>query len=95
MISGSYTQLTVFYKMESIVKYFPPPPEEYSWHFPSFLSWGVGSLMGKAFPEVKFSLVFTSKESLTLVVLSQDHDGSSLIQVLAEAVYGLSSYVQF
>ena len=24
--------------------------------------------MGKAFPEVKFSLVFTSKESLTLVV---------------------------
>ena len=50
--------------------------------------------MKKAFPEVKFSLVFTSKKSLTLVVSSQDHDGSSLIQVLAEAVYGLSSYVQ-
>ena len=49
--------------------------------------------MEKAFPEVKFSLVFTSKESLTLVVFSQDHDGSSLIQILA--VYGLSSYVQF
>ena len=26
---------------------------------------------------MKFSLVFTSKESLTLVVFSQDHDGSS------------------
>ena len=38
--------------------------------------------MGKAFPEVKFSLVFTSKESLTIVVfISQDHDGSSRIQV--------------
>ena len=38
-------------------------------------SWGLGSLMGfKAFPGVKFSLVFTSKESLMLVVFSQDHD---------------------
>ena len=94
MISGSYTQLTFNFIKCSIVKYFPPPPKAYSCYFPSNSSWGVGSLMRKAFPEVKFSLVFTSKKSLTLVVSSQDHDGSSLIQVLAEAVYGLSSYVQ-
>ena len=79
--------------VHNIVKHFTPPPKACSWHFPCNSSCGVGSLMEKAFPEVKFSLVFTSKESLTLVVFSQDHDGSSLIQILA--VYGLSSYVQF
>ena len=36
--------------------------------------------MEKAFPGVKFSLVFTSKESLMLVVFSQDHDVSILIR---------------
>ena len=47
------------------------------------------------FVKSNYLSIITSKESLTLVVFSQDHDGSSLIQVLAEAVYGLSSYVQF
>ena len=28
----------------------PPPPKPYSWHFPCDSSWGVGSLMRKAFP---------------------------------------------
>ena len=49
----------------------------------------------KGIPRGEVFTSFTTKESLTLVVFSQDHDGSSLIQVLAEAVYGLSSYVQF
>ena len=59
MISGSCTQLTLFYNMLHC-QILPPPPKVYSWHFPSNSSWGVGSLMRKAFPEVKFSLVFTS-----------------------------------
>ena len=51
MISGGCTQLTLFYNMLHC-QILPPPPKVYSW--------GVGSLMRKAFPEVKFSLVFTS-----------------------------------
>ena len=90
MISDSCTQLTSFYKC-SIVKHFPPPPKAYSWHFPCNSSWGVGSLMGKAFPEVKFSLVFTSKESLMLVVFIL----VKTMTKVAEAVYGVLSYVQF
>ena len=45
MISGGCTQLTLFYNMLHC-QILPPPPKVYSW--------GVGSLMRKAFP------VFTS-----------------------------------
>ena len=72
MISGSCTQLIIYKMLHCQTP--PPPPKAYSWHFPCNSSWRVGSLMGKAFPEVRFSLVFTSKESLMLVVFSQDHD---------------------
>ena len=46
--------------------------------------------MGKAFPKVKFSLVFTSKESLRLAMCLV-----KTMTKVAEAVYGLSSYVPF
>ena len=56
MISGGCTQLTLFYNMLHC-QILPPPPKVYSWHFPSNSSWGVGSLMRKAFPEVKLFFI--------------------------------------